>query len=165
MKDERGASGSSVHVGEDRPAEMAGQGIGGVGGAVLGGSFGAVAGPVGMIVGGIAGAVGGWWAGEKVARAASEWGEIDETHYREHHASLEDGVPRYQDARVGYAIGTLAGRNPRYRELPFVEVETDLRHGFRREHYDGDHGYDELRPYIREGFIHSRTTDAAEEAP
>lgn len=141
---------------DDDTGELVGRGVGGLGGAVVGGATGAVAGPVGMIIGGIAGATGGWWAGERVAEVVDEMSARDEAHFREHFESTERGVPRYEDARVGYLVGSVAGRNPGYRDRGFEEIEVDLRHGFVVQDDDWDHTYDEMRPYIREGYTRTR---------
>lgn len=126
--------------------EQAGEAIGGIGGALAGAGIGSAAGPIGTIIGGIAGAAGGWWAGEKVGRAAEDMGE-HEDHYRSHYRGTNSSLD-YDDARVGYGVGHIAGRNPEYRGREFDEVEPQLRSGWN----DPDREYDELRPYVREGF-------------
>lgn len=138
-------------------SEMVGEGVGATGGAVLGGAAGAALGPVGAIIGGIAGAVGGWWAGEKAGRAVENWSEEDDTHYRAHHETVEGGVPRYEDARVGYMLGSAAARHPGYGDLGYEDIEADLRHGFMTRDDDWEYSYEEMRPYIREGYTRSRT--------
>lgn len=127
--------------------EQAGEGVGGIGGTLAGAAIGSVAGPVGTIIGGIAGAVGGWWAGEKAGRAAEDLGKHDET-YRTHYRDNGDSALQYDDARVGYGLGHVAGRNPDYKGRPFDEVETDLRNGWNSDSRD----YDSMRPYIRYGY-------------
>jgi hypothetical protein len=136
--------------------KLVGRGVGGLGGAVVGGAAGVVAGPVGLIIGGIAGAVGGWWAGDRVVAVVESMKAENETHFREHYGSTEPGVPRYEDARVGYLLGSAAGRHPGYRDRSFEEIEVDLRHGFDLRGA-WDYTYDEMRPYIREGYRRART--------
>jgi hypothetical protein len=135
--------------------ELVGRGVGGLGGAVVGGAAGVVAGPVGLIIGGIAGAVGGWWAGDRVAAVVEEMKAEDEADFREHYGSTEPGVRRYEDARVGYLLGSAAGHNPGYRDRSFEEIEVDLRHGFDQSEWD--YTYEEMRPYIRQGYRRART--------
>ncbi|HUH12138.1 MAG TPA: hypothetical protein VMK65_03475 [Longimicrobiales bacterium] len=141
---------------DDNPGagEQAGEAVGGIGGTLAGAAIGSAAGPVGTIIGGIAGAAGGWWAGEKVGRAAEDMGEEDDRYYREHYKSAAPtGTSRtYEDARVGYGVGHIAGHNPDYRSRPFEEVEPELRRGWPS---DTGHQYDELRPYVREGYQRS----------
>lgn len=131
-------------------AEQAGEAVGGIGGTLAGAGIGSLAGPVGTIIGGIAGAVGGWWAGEKAGRAAEEMGDHDD-YYRERFQAGQHRDVTYDDARIGYGVGHIAGRNPDYRGRSFDEVESDVRRGWRHERYD----YDTMRPYVREGFEHS----------
>mgnify|MGYP001056319100 CR=1 FL=1 len=126
--------------------EQAGEGVGGIGGTVAGATLGSVAGPVGTLVGGIAGAVGGWWVGEKAGRALEDWGD-HEPHYREHYDSSERGDIDWDDARVGYSVGHLAGRNPDYAGRDFTDIEADL-----RDNWDHDRDYIVLRPYVVTGY-------------
>lgn len=135
--------------------EQVGEGVGGIGGTLAGAGIGSLAGPVGTIIGGIAGAVGGWWAGEKAGRAVEDMGEHDDYYRRRYESTARRDLP-YDDARVGYTVGHVAGRNPDYRGRSFDEVESDVRRGWRHERHD----YDTMRPYIREGYEHtSRTED------
>lgn len=140
----------------DDTGELVGRGVGGFEGAVVGASAGAVAGPVGMIIGGIAGAAGGWWAGERVAEVVEEMEAENESRFREHYEASETGVPRYEDARVGYLVGSAASRHPGYRDRDFEDIEADLRKGFTVRD-DWSYTYDEMRPYIREGYTRGRT--------
>lgn len=138
-------------------AEKVGEGAGAIGGGATGAAIGSAAGPVGTIIGGIAGAVGGWWAGEKVGRALESHSEEDDAHYRKHYRTVDGDVPNYEDARVGYVLGSVAGRHPGYRDSAFEDVEADLRHGFNTRHSEWDYEYDQMRPYIREGYTRGRT--------
>lgn len=137
--------------------EKVGEGVGGVGGAALGAGLGSAAGPIGTILGGIAGAVGGWWAGEKAGRAVANWNDDDDKHFRSHYDTVDDDISSYDDARVGYAVGSAAAQHPGYRDSSFDDIEADLRHGFTTRNDDWDHSYDEMRPYIREGYDRRRS--------
>ena len=128
-------------------AEQAGEGVGGIGGTLAGAGIGSLAGPVGTIIGGIAGAVGGWWAGEKAGRAIEDMGDNDED-YRRHHREAGARDLEYDEARLGYGVGHVAGHNPDYRGRPFADVEQDLRRGWRHESRD----YDSMRPYVQYGY-------------
>lgn len=130
--------------------EQAGEGIGGIGGTLAGAGIGSVAGPIGTIIGGIAGAVGGWWAGEKAGRAVEDMGDHDD-HYRRHYTENRREDLEYDQARVAYGLGHVAGHNPDYRDRPFEEVETDLRSGWKSDARD----YDSVRPYVRYGYERS----------
>lgn len=127
--------------------EQAGEAVGGIGGTLAGAGIGSLAGPVGTIVGGIAGAVGGWWAGEKAGRALEDMGE-HEADYREHYETHRAENLQYDDARVGYGVGHIAGRNPGYSGRSFEEVEPELRGGWKHDRYE----YDAMRPYVRRGY-------------
>ena len=132
-------------------AEKVGEGVGGVGGALAGAGIGSAVGPIGTILGGIAGAVGGWWAGEKAGRAIEDMDE-HEPYYRDRFESASDKRDvTYDDARIGYGVGHIAGRNPDYRGRSFDEVEADVRRGWKHDRYQ----YDTMRPYIREGYEHT----------
>lgn len=126
--------------------EQSGEAVGGIGGVLAGAGIGSAAGPIGTIIGGIAGAAGGWWAGEKVGRAAEDMGDHDD-HYREHHRTTGSDLD-YDQARVGYGVGHVAGRNPDYRGKKFDEVEPELRAGWN----DTEHDYDTMRPHVRRGY-------------
>jgi hypothetical protein len=130
-------------------AEQAGEGVGGVGGTLAGAGIGSIAGPVGTIIGGIAGAVGGWWAGEKAGRAIEDMGEHD-TEYRRHYDTSRADL-EYDEARIGYGVGHIAGRNPDYKGRSFTDVDADLRRGWRYDKRE----YDEMRPFVQYGFEHT----------
>jgi hypothetical protein len=127
--------------------EQAGEGVGGIGGTLAGAGIGSIAGPVGTIIGGLAGAVGGWWAGEKAGRAIEDMGEHDDD-YRRHHREAARSDLEYDEARIGYGVGHMAGRNPDYEGRAFDDVEADLRRGWRYENRD----YDAMRPYVQYGY-------------
>ena len=136
--------------------EQAGEGVGGIGGTLAGAAIGSVAGPIGTIIGGIAGAAGGWWAGEKAGRALEDMGD-HEPEYRKHYETA--GTTRdltYDDARVGYSVGHMAGRNPDYKGRSFDQVEADLKRGWTD---DGTRKYDDLRPYVRHGYERTSRSD------
>ena len=137
--------------------EQAGEGVGGIGGALAGAGIGSVAGPIGTIIGGVAGALGGWWAGEKVGRAAEDFGD-HEPYYREHYNANKVGDTDWDAARAGYGLGHVAGRNPSYRGRSYDEVETDLRRGWK----DRDRDFDSMRPYVRTGFERTSKSDWSE---
>jgi hypothetical protein len=126
--------------------EQAGEAVGGIGGTLAGAALGAPGGPVGMILGGLAGAFGGWWAGEKAGRAAEDFDKHDD-YYRGHFDEHKHPTLDYEQARVGYGLGHVAGRNPDYRGRSFDDVESDLRRGWTWR-YD----FDEMRPYVRTGY-------------
>jgi hypothetical protein len=127
--------------------EQAGEGIGGIGGTLAGAGIGSAAGPVGTIIGGIAGAVGGWWAGEKAGRAIEDMGEHEE-HYRSDYDRVGRNDIEYDEARLGYSLGHVAGRNPDYQGRSFDDVENDLRRGWKYDKRD----YDTMRPFVRTGY-------------
>ncbi|HEU5207836.1 MAG TPA: hypothetical protein VFU06_00380 [Longimicrobiales bacterium] len=131
--------------------EQAGEAVGGIGGTLAGAGIGSLAGPVGTIIGGIAGAVGGWWAGEKAGRAIENMNDEDDDYYRRRFESSDRRDVTYDDARVGYGVGHVAGHNPDYRGRSFDEVESDVRRGWRHERHD----YESMRPYVREGYERS----------
>jgi len=134
-------------------AERVGEVTGGVGGTVAGAAIGSMAGPIGTIVGGIAGAVGGWWAGEKAGRALEDWDD-HEPHYRRHFEAEDRGDLSWDEARVGYGVGHLAGRNPDYAGRGFEKIEPDI-----REQWDYDRDYDRMRPYVQSGYVRGSDTN------
>ena len=134
--------------------EQAGEGVGGIGGTLAGAAIGSAAGPIGTIIGGIAGAAGGWWAGEKAGRALEDMGD-HEPEYRKHFDSNQGKNLSYDDARVGYSVGHMAGRNPDYKGRSWDEVENDLRRGWK----DDSRKYDDLRPYVRHGYDRTSRAD------
>lgn len=140
---------SKVENRTESTEEKIGEGVGGVSGMLLGAGLGSAAGPVGTIIGGIAGAAGGWWAGEKVGRSIENWDE-HETYYRSHWENTPNRTGDFDDAKVGYAVGHLAGRNPDYASRSWEDVSDDLRGNWS---YDRD--FDTMSPYIREGYNRS----------
>jgi hypothetical protein len=129
------------------PGEQAGEAIGGIGGTVAGAALGSLAGPIGTIVGGIAGAVGGWWAGEKAGRAAEDMDDHD-TFYRDHWDQNRREDLEYEDARIAYGVGHIAGRNPDYAGLPYEEIEPDIKRGWNWKQRD----FEIMQPYVRCGY-------------
>ncbi len=77
-----------------------------------------------------------------------------EDHYRKHHREADTELD-YDDARVGYGVGHMAGRNPDYRGRSFEEVEPELRAGWNETDYE----YEQHRPHVREGYEHTRKGD------
>lgn len=134
--------------------EQAGEGVGGIGGTLAGAGIGSLAGPIGTVIGGIAGALGGWWAGEKVGRAAEDFGET-EPYYRSHFDENRLSDVDWNTARTGYGLGHVAGRNPTYRGRSYEEVEADLRTGWR----DRDGDFETMRPYVRHGYARTSKSD------
>ena len=127
--------------------EQAGEAVGAIGGTVAGAALGSLAGPIGTIVGGLAGAVGGWWAGEKAGRAAEDMGEHD-GFYREHWEQNRREDLAYEDARVAYGVGHIAGRNPDYAGHPYDEIEPDIKRGWNWKQRD----FETMQPYVRFGY-------------
>jgi len=146
---DRIGKGVSGDVRDEHPGagEQAGEAIGGIGGTLAGAGIGAAAGPIGSIVGGIAGAVGGWWAGEKAGRAVEDMDEHDD-YYRSHWEQNRNTEFDYDEARIGYGLGHIAGRNPDYEGEGFEAVEEDVRRGWRYE----ARSYESMRPYVRAGY-------------
>ena len=130
--------------------EQAGEGVGGIGGTLAGAAIGSAAGPVGTVIGGIAGALGGWWAGEKAGRALEDMGDHDDEYRRDFEANPRTDLD-YDEARIGYGVGHVAGRNPDYQGRAFDDVETDLRSNWAYKGRD----YDTMRPYVQRGFERS----------
>jgi hypothetical protein len=127
--------------------EQAGEAVGAIGGTLAGAALGTAAGPVGMIIGGLAGALGGWWAGEKAGRAAEDL-EKHDAYYRAHFEQEPDAELAYDEARVGYGLGHVAGRNPDYAGRTFEQIEGDLRRGWNYQRRD----YETMRRYVRTGY-------------
>lgn len=144
---------SDARDAEPGPGEQTGEAVGGIGGTLAGAGIGSAAGPVGTLVGALAGAVGGWWAGEKAGRALEDWSEETDRYYRRHF--LADSRPEapesYEEARIGYVLGHMAGINPDYHGRTFDAIEPHLRDAWAYEPY----GYDAMRPYVHHGW---RTT-------
>lgn len=117
-----------------------------------------IIGPLGVIIGGIAGAAGGWWARDTAAWTPRDLSAEDEARCRTQFDLAHDAVLTYEDARVAYLVGSVAGRHPGYRDLAFEDIESDLRHGFIVRNEDRNYTYEQMRPYIREGFTRARMT-------
>ena len=146
MRDEGRRTNDELRDRHPGTGEQAGEAVGGIGGTLAGAALGSVAGPLGTILGGLAGAFGGWWAGEKAGRAAEDLDEHDD-YYRAHWDENRHEKFDYDEARVGYGVGHLAGRNPEWSGRSWDMVETDLRRGWSYKH-----DFDTMRPYVRAGY-------------
>lgn len=139
-------------------AEIVGEGVGGVGGAVAGAAIGSLAGPIGTVIGGIAGAIGGWWAGKEVTETIGGVRPEEETAFREHYETPDNGIAdrRYEDVHPLYALGYAAGANPAYANRSFEEIEPELRQGWTPT-LAATHGeWIVVRRYAREGYLRWR---------
>jgi hypothetical protein len=103
-----------------------------------------------VILGAIAGTVGGWWK-KAAADAGSGLPAEEEQACRAHFATLAmlPAGMTYDQARTGYALGYLAGRNPDYQGRQFEDIERDLRQGFTGENAEE---YGALREFTRYGY-------------
>lgn len=134
------------------PEAVAGA-VSGATGAGLGAGIGmAAAGPVGALLGALAGATGGWWAGKGMHNAIAD---IDrrETEFRRAHEHA-GGTRPYDEVRHGYQLGFLAGRNPRYADATFADVEGDLRAAWVQAHLQDERplSWIDVRASARAGF-------------
>jgi hypothetical protein len=115
----------------------------------VGAALHAVAHPLAVVLGAIAGTLGGWW--NKARDAAPDLSPADEAACRAHFATLTALPPdmTFERARLGYALGSIAARNPTYEGRTFEAVEPDLRQGFRGNRAAE---YDALRDFARYGY-------------
>jgi len=111
----------------------------------------AALGPLGAIAGALAGAVGGWWAGKGFHHAVTE---LDRAENQLRQAHEHAGATRpYEEARHGYQLGYLAGRNPDYADAAFSEVEDDLRAAWVQAHLQQPEvHWEEVRGDARVGY-------------
>lgn len=115
----------------------------------------ATLGPLGAVAGALAGAVGGWWAGKEFHHAVTEMDHV-ENQFRKAHEHAGAKRP-YEEARHGYQIGFLAGRNPDYAHAEFAEVEDDLRAAWVQAHLqDPEVSWEEVRADARMGYAVAR---------
>lgn len=138
-------------AGDEDPVKVT-EGLGGVTGGALGVGLGALLGPAGMVVGGLAGAVGGWWAGRGVAQAADDFSDETDEHYRRLHQQQYADRCEYDEARGFYHLGQVARRNPNYEGRRFEDVEPELRRGWHEEGTGRFRSWDEVRPFVNEGY-------------
>jgi hypothetical protein len=137
---------------DDEDAAKVTGGMGGATGGALGAGLGALLGPAGIILGGLAGAAGGWWAGRSVARAADDFSDETDEHYRRLHEERHRDRCDYETARGFYHFGNLARRNPEFEGRRFSEVEPELRRGWNPEGAGGFRSWDDVRPFISCGY-------------
>ena len=95
---------------------------------------------------------GGWWAGDQVIEALASWSPEDDQAYREDFRDSDGGAHHYEEARIGYVLGHIAGQNPTYWCKPFEEIDRIL--GAGSEGAGIDHA--RLLPYMRAGFERAR---------
>jgi phage tail tape-measure protein len=141
------------------PEAIAGA-VGGATGVGVGAAIGMAAlGPVGAVVGALAGAAGGWWAGKGLQHAVHEVDSADNDFRRAHEHA---GATRpFDEARHGYQLGYLAGRNPEYADADFTQVEEDLRTAWIEAHREDGNPvpWDDVRGDARIGYELSRKRD------
>jgi hypothetical protein len=116
----------------------------------------AALGPLGAVAGALAGAVGGWWAGKGLERGVED---LDRAEDRFRTAHERAGAIRpYTEARHGYRLGWLAGRNHDYAGLPFEKVEPDLRDAWVQAHlHDRDPvSWEDVRDTAQTGYALAR---------
>ena len=134
-----------------------------MGGALAGGAAGTIVlGPVGTAIGALAGALGGWWAGSAAGQTV-DYGDEDETYYRQHFESGGTGVAdvEYDTVRPAYQLGHIAARNPDYSTRSFDEVEPDLRRGWTDDMARQYGSWEQVRAYARTGYERRRTGEMA----
>ncbi|HUE97306.1 MAG TPA: hypothetical protein VMN39_11645 [Longimicrobiaceae bacterium] len=141
------------------PQTIAGA-VGGTTGAGVGAGLGLVAGgPLGAAIGALAGAAGGWWASRGAEQAIEDMDRADNRFRRAHEHA---GATRpYEEARHGYQLGYVAGRNSEYADREFSHIENDLRDAWVQAHLrDGDPlPWEDVRASAREGFELARGAD------
>ena len=144
--------------------EKVGEAAGALSGLTAGGALGSLAGPLGTVIGAVAGAVGGWWAVHAAAEAHARLTPEREDEFRarhERHAEGDPAVP-YEQARLAYQLGYIAGVNPRYAESGFPAAEEELRAGWTSELETGIGRWAEYRELVRIGFEYAREARAPE---
>jgi hypothetical protein len=134
------------------PETIAGAVSGATGVSLMGGVGMAALGPVGAVVGALAGALGGWWVGREMQHAVDEM-DRTEQEFRSLHARTER-VRSYEEVRHAYQLGYLAGRNPRYDDSSFTEIDDELRAAWVQAHLKEPAAvsWDEIRPLAQDGF-------------
>jgi len=109
------------------------------------------AGPAGRALLALA-ARGGWWAGNQVLDALASWTAEDDRAYREDFLESDGRAHHYEEARIGYVLGHIAGHNPTFWSKPFEEIDRILLDGSRGAGID----HERLRPYMKTGFVRAR---------
>jgi hypothetical protein len=109
-----------------------------------------VLGPLGGVVGALAGAAGGWWLGKAFQRAIDDM-DRDEQHFRDAHGDAGAGRP-FDEVRHGYQLGYLAGRNPKYENARFSDVEPDLRAAWVYAHLQEPIPWEQVRNEAEKGY-------------
>lgn len=101
--------------------------------------------------------VDGWWESEE-RLAEDDWTPEKDYRYRTLFQNRDRylGGVSYEEARIGYRIGRLAARNPRYEDRSFDSVEEDVRAGW------PDRRYERVRPFVKLGFERARFSRALE---
>jgi hypothetical protein len=156
-----------AHDSHPSHVDEAGEGVGGISGALLGAEIGSAAGPIGALVGGVVGALGGWWTGRAVTEAASTLTQADDAHFRAHFDALPNKPAdrAYDDVRGAYYLGKIAAHNPDFTARGFDEIEPELERGW-AVGAERNGAWKSVRPYAAEGFMRgrSRLDDAAHRA-
>lgn len=109
------------------------------------------AGPAGRALLALA-ARGGWWAGDRVLEALASWSPEDDRAYREDFRRSDGSAHHYEEARIGYVLGHIAGHNPTCWSKPFEEIDRMLAEGSKGAGID----HERLRPYMKAGFERAR---------
>lgn len=95
---------------------------------------------------------GAWWAGDRVLEALAAWSPEDDRAYREDFRDSDGGAHHYEEARIGYVLGHIAGHNPTCWAKPFEDIDRILMVGSTAAGID----HERLRPYMKAGFERAR---------
>ena len=141
------------------PEAIGGAVIGSTGAAMGGGIGLAALGPLGGVIGALVGAAGGWWAGKGFVTAINDVDRA-ENEFRRAHEHAGASRP-YDEARHGYQLGYLAGRNPDYADAAFSTVETDLRTAWIEAHRQDEDAvpWEDVRAQAQTGYELARKRD------
>ncbi len=138
--------------------------LGAASGAIAAGAAGTlILGPLGTAIGAVGGALGGWWAGSAMKQSVP-YAPDDERYYREHFDGTHRVGRSWDAVSPAYHLGHLAAHNPDYHELPFDEVERDLRRIWNDDLRTKHGEWNDLRTYVRASYERERRRQGSEGA-
>jgi hypothetical protein len=141
--------------------ERAGEAMGEVAGRMAGQFTDAAMNVTGAVFNSMASMLGNWWSGPEAQRAATSFGEQQDQQCRRHFEARSSGRD-YETTRPLYQLGHVAGKNPKFQNRSYGDVEPDLRRAWESSSDSSRYGrWDDVSAYVKFGFDQGGTGTGA----
>jgi hypothetical protein len=149
---------TAERVSGEPESNLSAVGTGGIAGAATGAAIGAVVGgPVGGAIGAAAGAIAGAAAAEQVVDIIDP--KIEEEYWKTQFRKRPYYKPgkHYEYYLPNYRYGWESAGREEFRNRDFEEIESDLRHTWRKFNEDSELEWEEVRESVRDAYERIRT--------